>query len=276
MDTKALIWPAVLHRQLPTADGEIHYVEAGTGEPVLLIHGGHGAWVHWIANIDALAQHRRVLALDLPGFGHSYDPGRRLDLSGYGAVVGSFIAALGLCNVALVGFSFGALVATTIASNQPDTVKSLMLINPAGLGERSPEARAIPERLSALAREQGMHAGVAGSLEAFMLHDVDHISEALIELIAGCVTRTRYATRSLSLQPHLIPMLEQVSQRTMVMIGAEDPYQKHEFAQRRAEINRVLGGACVRVVNDAAHWLQYERPGFFNRALLKFIQHPAS
>lgn len=135
MDTNALNWPAVLHRQLPTADGEIHYVEAGAGEPVLLIHGGHGAWVHWMANIDALAQHRRVLALDLPGFGHSYDPGRRPDLSGYAAVVGSFIAALGLCNVALVGFSFGALVATTIASKQPDAVKSLVLINPA-LGAR--------------------------------------------------------------------------------------------------------------------------------------------
>jgi 2-hydroxy-6-oxonona-2,4-dienedioate hydrolase len=263
--------PVVQHRELQTAGGPIHYVEAGAGDPVLLIHGGHGAWVHWIANIDALAENRRVLALDLPGFGHSYVPERRLELSGYAAVVSSFIEALGLRNTALVGFSFGTLVSATVASNEPAAVASLTLINPPGIGDRTAQAMALPERLSALAKEQGLHAGVAGTLNEVMLCNRHLINPALIDLIADCVKRTRHATRSLSRQSQMIPILEKVSQKTMVLLGAKDPYHCHELGGRSARINRALGADSVKVVNDAAHWVQYDRPDSFNQTLLEFI-----
>lgn len=263
--------PAVRHHELQTPQGPIHYVEAGSGDPVLLIHGGHGAWVHWIANIDALARHRRVLALDLPGFGHSYGTDQRPELADYAAAVSSLIKALGLRNVALAGFSFGTLVAATAASNEPDAVSSLTLINPPGIGERTAAANALPERLSALAKEQGLHAGVAGSLNEVMLFNKHLINPALIDLIADCVTRTRHATRSLSRQSQMIPILEKVSQRTMVLLGAKDPYHCHELEGRGARINRALGTESVKVIDDAAHWAQYDQSDLFNRTLLEFI-----
>jgi 2-hydroxy-6-oxonona-2,4-dienedioate hydrolase len=263
--------PAVQHRELQTPEGPIHYVEAGSGAPVLLIHGGHGAWVHWIANIDALARHRRVLALDLPGFGHSYGTEHRPEVADYAAAVSSFIEALGLRNTALVGFSFGTLVAATVASNEPGAVSTLTLINPPGIGERTAAANALPERLSALAKEQGLHAGVAGSLNEVMLNNKHLINPALIDLIADCVTRTRHATRSLSRKSQMIPILEKVSQNTMVLLGAKDPYHCHELDGRSARINRALGTESVKVIGDAAHWVQYDQPDIFNQTLLEFI-----
>jgi 2-hydroxy-6-oxonona-2,4-dienedioate hydrolase len=263
--------PTVQHRQLQTEQGTIHYVEAGAGEPIVLIHGGHGAWVHWIANIDALAKNRRVIALDLPGFGNSYDPGRLLELSGYAQVVGAFIATLGLRNVALVGFSFGTLVAATVASNEPRTVTSLALINPPGIGTRTAEGNALPARMSALAKEQGLHAGVAGTLNELMLFNKDLINDALIDLIADCVKRTRHATRPISRASQMMPILERVSQKTTVLIGAKDPFHCHELDGRSARINRALGTEAARVVSGAAHWVQYDQPDFFNRTLLEFI-----
>jgi 2-hydroxy-6-oxonona-2,4-dienedioate hydrolase len=263
--------PSIHHREWQSADGTIHYVEAGTGDPVLLIHGGHGAWVHWIANIEALAQHRRVVALDLPGFGHSYAPQRRLEVEEYAAVVSGFIDALGLRNTALAGFSFGTLVAATLAGMRPDAISSLTLINPPGIGERSAEALAIPERLAALAREQGVQAGVAGTLRELMLFNKAHITSELIDLIVDCVRRTHYETRSLSRRAQTVSLLERLSQRVMVLIGADDPYHRHELEGRRERINRALGTDSVTIVAEAAHWLQYDQRDFFNRALLEFI-----
>lgn len=268
---QALGFAPVKHNNVHTTAGLIHYVEMGVGDPVLLIHGGHGGWVHWIANIDGLARQRRVVALDLPGFGDSHTPSHRLDVSEYSAVVGSLIDALGLRNIALVGFSFGTFVAATLAAARPDAVSFLTLVNPPGIGERSAAAIAIPGRLSALAKEQGLKAGVAGTLKELMLHDSDQITAPLVDLIADCVARTRYETRSLSRKTQMIPLLENVTQRTMVLIGAEDPYQRHELGARRERINRALGAECVTIVDAAAHWLQYERAEFFNRAVLDFI-----
>lgn len=62
------------HREVLTPRGRMHFVEAGKGKPLLLLHGGHGGWVHWIDNIHALAGARRVIAPDLPGFGLSDPP----------------------------------------------------------------------------------------------------------------------------------------------------------------------------------------------------------
>lgn len=269
--------PSVQHREWQSADGVIHYVEASAGEPVLLVHGGHGAWVHWIANIDTLSQHRRVVALDLPGFGQSYGPTRRPEVADYAEILSTFVDAVGLRDVAMVGFSFGTLVASVNASMRPDAVSSLTLINPPGIGERSPEALALPARLSALAKERGLHAGVAGTLRELMLYNKAHVTEPLIDMIAECVKRTVYETRTLSRRAQTIALLEKLTQPVMVLIGEQDPYHRHDLAGRRERINRAVGADSVHIVENAAHWLQYDRSNFFNQALLQFISfknHP--
>jgi pimeloyl-ACP methyl ester carboxylesterase len=92
----------------------------------LLIHGGHGSWAHWIANIDGLARKLRVIALDLPGFGNSADPGHLPEVGEFAICVRALIEQLQLQNVTLVGFSFGTLVAATVAIEEPNTVVSLV------------------------------------------------------------------------------------------------------------------------------------------------------
>ena len=54
-----IAWPQVEHRYLQLAAGRLHYVEAGRGDPVILLHGGHGSWTHWVANIAALSRAHR-------------------------------------------------------------------------------------------------------------------------------------------------------------------------------------------------------------------------
>ena len=72
----------------PCGDGEVVWHTWGTGEPLVLLHGGSGSWTHWIRNVEALAAAgRRVIVPDLPGFGDSARPPGGQDADGVAPVL---------------------------------------------------------------------------------------------------------------------------------------------------------------------------------------------
>jgi pimeloyl-ACP methyl ester carboxylesterase len=261
-----------VHEDLAMRAGVLRVTRAGAGAPVILLHGGFGCWAHWIGNISALASERLVIAPDLPGFGASWDPGHCLSPEEQASVVLEMMDLLGIESAHLAGFSFGTLVAVHLALAQPQRVRSVTLVNLPGVGERTPEALALPSRLSALSREQGKRAGVNGSLRELMLCQHQLIDDALVDLIGDSIARCRYVTRSISKASQMIPLLAQLQCPAMVMIGARDPFHSNDLEGRRARIDAVLGAGAVRIVPDAAHWLQYDQADVFNRALIKFTR----
>jgi 2-hydroxy-6-oxonona-2,4-dienedioate hydrolase len=60
-----------IRHETPCGAGSMAWRQWGSGPPLVLLHGSQGAWIHWIRNIEALAQQFTVLALDLPGHGDS-------------------------------------------------------------------------------------------------------------------------------------------------------------------------------------------------------------
>ena len=114
----------------------INYVDVGSGdeEPVVLVHGLGGQWQNWLENIPRLAQERRVLALDLPGFGLTSEPrDGEISITGYGRCVDSFCEKLGLGKVDIVGNSMGGFVAAEVAIQFPERVSQLVLVSAAGI-----------------------------------------------------------------------------------------------------------------------------------------------
>lgn len=111
------------------------YLEAGAGPPLLLLHGYEQSATSWRWVIPALAQTHRVLALSLPGHGDSapeiggYAPGR--DLAPF---VASFLDTLGVGPLDVVGNSVGGAVALRLAVADPRRVRTLTLVDSAGLG----------------------------------------------------------------------------------------------------------------------------------------------
>jgi pimeloyl-ACP methyl ester carboxylesterase len=107
----------------------------GAGADVVLVHGGSGSWTHWVRNLDELASRYRVWAPDLPGCGDSGMPAKT-DLDAIAAVLADGIDELiGAARFALVGFSYGGLVAASAAcSLKRARVERLFLVGCAGLG----------------------------------------------------------------------------------------------------------------------------------------------
>ncbi len=112
-----------------------HLLEAGEGEPLVLLHGGDGEAVNWAPLVSPLQEQVRVLAVDRPGFGLS-DPFdyRSVDLRSHAAdFVASLLDALGLESATLVGGSMGGFFTLAAALAHPGRVRSIVLVGyPAG------------------------------------------------------------------------------------------------------------------------------------------------
>lgn len=121
-----------MRAQTVDLDGPVHYLDfGGEGRPLVLIHGLGGAALNWLAVGPQLAQHGRVFALDLVGFGHTPLAGRSASLRGQRAVLGRFLKKVAGERAVLVGNSMGGLLALMEAAHNPERVAGTVLVNPA-------------------------------------------------------------------------------------------------------------------------------------------------
>jgi pimeloyl-ACP methyl ester carboxylesterase len=136
----------------------IHYLTCGEGEPLVLVHGRGSAAALFTPILSALAEGRRVIALDLPGWGLSEKP----PFTGHTAsdavniwrdALRDFLDDQALAQTDLAGHSMGGLAALAVALEAPERVRRLALIDSGGLGGEPPlDARLYfrikPERLN--------------------------------------------------------------------------------------------------------------------------------
>jgi pimeloyl-ACP methyl ester carboxylesterase len=133
-DWRQIDWARHLH-QVEIDGTPVNYVDLGAGErePVVFVHGLGGQWQNWLENLPRAAQERRVVALDLPGFGLSPMPRHQITISGYGRVVNALCERLGLGRVDVVGNSMGGYIAAEVAIQFPQRVDQLLLVSAAGI-----------------------------------------------------------------------------------------------------------------------------------------------
>src|SRR5260370_32877063 len=159
-----------------------HVWGEGSGKPILLLfHGGSGSWIHWIRNVQSLAQHFTVYAADLPGLGDSDPPDDVRDVWSVTRCVKTAMDGLLPTDkpFAITGFSFGGMVAGHIATLFGPRISRIVMVGARGLkATRKPGptlrklcARLPPEILAAEARR---------NLEILMLHDPAKVDGAAI------------------------------------------------------------------------------------------------
>ncbi|MFJ8584101.1 alpha/beta fold hydrolase [Streptomyces sp. NPDC093595] len=130
----------------------LEYERAGSGEPLLLLHGIGHHWQAWRPVMDILAAEREVIAVDLPGFGASpaLPDGFPYDLPTVGRVLGALCESLDLDRPHVAGNSLGGLLALELGREK--RVRSVTALSPAGFWVES-------ERRYAFATLRAMRAG---------------------------------------------------------------------------------------------------------------------
>jgi pimeloyl-ACP methyl ester carboxylesterase len=123
-----------------TVNGQtIHYLQQGSGKPLVLVHGFAGSTYTWRKLIPLLADHYTVYALDLLGFGLSDKPvDGNYDLDSQGKLVIGFMDALHIPHATLAGHSMGGVVVGYAALDAPSKVDALVLVSPGFYGKGMP------------------------------------------------------------------------------------------------------------------------------------------
>jgi pimeloyl-ACP methyl ester carboxylesterase len=167
---------------------DIYYVEAGQGEPLLLLHGGvvstNPLWAAtpfaYVSHMDALAQHFRVIAPDTRGAGRTVNPaGTSIPFTQLADDVVGLIDALDLDQPLICGFSDGGITATTVGIRYPGSVRAI--VNHAGYDVFNPQAPTF-----AMMRQMmgGSPEATQPDLEAFeRVHDSSEEMRAMFELM---------------------------------------------------------------------------------------------
>jgi pimeloyl-ACP methyl ester carboxylesterase len=246
----------------------------------VLVHGLGGQWQNWLENIPRIAQERRVIAPDLPGFGLSEMPREQISIPGYGRWVEVFFKRVGIERAHLVGNSMGGFVASEVAIQFPQLVDRLVLVSPAGISSAS-VSRAptltIGRVAAALASYTAAgHRQIARrpvARHAALLFVARHPSKLAPDLAwEGFMKGTgkpgfNDALRA-SLEYDFRDRLGEIACPTLIVWGENDTVIPVRDAQ---EFERLIEDARKVVMKDTGHVSMAERPRAFNELLLDFL-----
>ncbi|MEU5292495.1 alpha/beta fold hydrolase [Streptomyces umbrinus] len=112
---------------VPSPFGQLHYVECGTGEPVLLLHQTPRSWTEYLDVLPLVGTAHRAIAMDTLGFGASAKPAGPHSIELFADAAGELVEALGLERFHLVGHHTGGVVAVELAARYQDRVASVLL-----------------------------------------------------------------------------------------------------------------------------------------------------
>jgi pimeloyl-ACP methyl ester carboxylesterase len=246
---------------------------AGEGPPLFLLHGGMGSWTHWARNIDALAEHFSVMALDHPGYGDAPSIDRAIDPEIYLDVVQGALETLapGDEPINIAGFSFGAAIGVAMAGRLGDRVRRLSLIGAAGFEPTNRPKLPMRSYKEARGDDAKFREVMRHNLLVLMLKHPESVDEETLDMQYANVTRARFNSRRVSRRPELLGHLARTTCEVQMIWGDHDPVA-HPSVEARAEMCRaVKPGLRVDLVKDAGHWTQYEAADEVNRLLLDFL-----
>ncbi|HEX4505706.1 MAG TPA: alpha/beta fold hydrolase [Alphaproteobacteria bacterium] len=257
--------------ETPCGDGSIVWRSWGSGPPLLLAHGGHGAWSHWIRNIDALAVDRAVWALDLPGLGESALAPREDHEAISDAIATGLRQLIGAeLPLDIVGFSFGGVVSAHLAAFHPELVRRLIVVDTGGLD--LPMGPIDVRGIRGLG-EAARRAVLRANLLSLMLHDPASVDELALHLQAVNVARARIKAERLVLPDRLLHILPRVPVQLDAIWGEHD--QPHPDPAAQAGVFRRFHPELeMRVIQGAGHWSMYENPNAFNRTVRDLLSQP--
>jgi pimeloyl-ACP methyl ester carboxylesterase len=264
---------------LETKRGAISTLQAGVGEPVLMLHGLGGTKASFLPTVAALApKGRRMIAADLPGFGESAKPiGARYDAKFFSQSALALLDELGLERVDLIGHSLGGRVALEVVMHAPERFRRVVLMTPslAWLRERpwapwlrlvrpelgliQPAPRPIVEKIVKRTIAGGNSRAAAAGIDEFLRSYTSARGRAAFYAAARNIyleDPERFWDRLHKLEPP-----------ALFIWGSRDPLVPAAFERHVRE----AVPQAEHVTLDCGHIPQLERPSELHREIGRFL-----
>lgn len=258
---------------------ETSYFEAGSGEPVIMLHGsgpGVSALANWRHNMPTLAQRFRVLAPDIVGFGATERPEDIVySLRTWTDHVWAFLDALGIEKTAIVGNSLGGRIALQMATDRPDRITKMVLMGAPGVGMTPTEG------LAALRAYEPSHDAMRDLLRNYFAVDPTMITDELVanrfeasiadgayEAYRAMFFDSRHAGSELGITES---EARAITTPTLLVHGREDKVVPLPVS---ITMLGLLPNADLHVFSACGHWTQIERADEFSTLVSDYLGRP--
>lgn len=268
-------------RSIHVNSTKLAFVEKGSGPPVVSVHGSLGSYENWLGTVEALAQQHRVIAYSRRYHTPNAEPDDASDYSCqlHTADLIALIDSLRLAPVHLLGHSYGGALALLVARQQPEMVRTLLLLEPGvySMVPATPEGQAVQKERARLMAPAGdlVKKGDDAALARLMINLVCRpgtFEELPADIQAGFLANAR-AGRAQALStvpPPSFSCSDAATLRLPVLLvgGRTSP---PEFGLILNELERCLPNA-ERVQVEAGHGLMLVNPDEVSRVLLAFLK----
>ncbi len=247
----------------------LYYEEWGQGEPVLLLHGLGSSTQDWELQIAAFAERYRVIAVDLRGHGRSDKPRGPYSIPLFAADIASFLQALKISSVHLIGISLGGMIAFQLALNAPELIKSLIIVNsvPKMILQTFDDRYQLWRRM-AITRLMGMRRmGQFLAPRLFPKPEQAEFRQQIAERWAQNDKRAYLAATKSFVGWDITDRLDKITCPTLVVSADEDYWPVSE----KEAYTALIPNARLMVFADSRHATPIDQADKFNTAVLQFL-----
>jgi pimeloyl-ACP methyl ester carboxylesterase len=266
-------------KTIDSAGIQTSYLEAGSGDPVLMLHGsgpGVSATANWQHNIGPLAEKFHVLAPDIVGFGATERPTDIVySLRAWTDHVWAFLDALGIEKTAIVGNSLGGRIALQMATDRPERISRMVLMGSPGVG------MSLTEGLQALRAYEPSHDAMRALLRNYFAVDPALITDELVAIRyeASVADGAYEAYRAMFFDPRHkgseLGITEEevraIGTPALLVHGREDKVVPLSVSVSMLDL---LPNADLHVFSHCGHWTQIERADEFSALVKDYLDRP--
>ncbi|MBA3621904.1 MAG: alpha/beta hydrolase [Euzebyales bacterium] len=250
---------------------EIAYERAGTGPPLVLLHGGFGDSRDWRRQLDDLSDEFTVVAWDAPGCGQSADPPDTFRASHYGDCLARFIAALALGRPHVLGLSAGSVIALELYGGHRGVPVSLILASAYAGWAGSLPSEEVDRRLAQVLREtelppeQFVPGWIPTLLTPAAPNDlIDEVTEIMSDFHP---LGTRILINAFG-DADYRPVLPTITVPTLLLYGDADSRSPLHVAK---DLHDQIAGSTLVMLPNVGHASNVEAPAAFNTAVRTFL-----
>lgn len=269
---------------------DIAYVDEGTASdrtPLVFVHGLSSWMGFWEHQVPALGSDRRVLALDLPGYGASGRPDAPYSPPWYADVLAGWMDAVGLEQAVFVGHSMGGQIAMTLALRHPERVDRLVLSAPAGFERFRPgAARWMKEYWHEERALEASEDEMRGTMTTYVFNRHDEGVERLLSERVRMRGHPSFQGTSVAVSRSIAGMLNfpvldrlgEIAVPTLVVFGTDDrmiPNPVFTGGTTRSVAKagvEALPDARLVMLRGAGHTVHHDDPTGFNDAVRSFLE----
>jgi 2-hydroxymuconate-semialdehyde hydrolase len=260
----------VEQREVTAGSVKTAYLSAGSGVPVVCLHGAGAGAVTWYPSISALAEHFHVIAPDIVGYGESDKPKAAYDRPYFASWLRDFFLALEIPKAHVIGLSQGGAISLQFSLENPEMVEKLVLVDSAALPAKAPFGFLFgffwTYSFPSLAADRYMSRYLVAKPE-----NVDPnfgpYSLQVVKKPGG--KRVCWQSKGAAVSAMPEEELRQIQHQTLIIWGEDDNFLSIASGEAAAQI---MPNAKLHRIQDAGHIPFMDQPEVFNDVLLQFLR----